>query len=166
MKGLIFIAFLLLPTLSKACLCNGVTPATCATAPCTIQCGLCRSRCCAIPFIGREETGKDGFISNHVYCLSNKLSIITQVLCTLKLVHLMCFYSIFIQFSCTKVQYTYLCLIHQGWPKNKWISEQKWWLQNVLVVDLKIKELSFSNTKPRPAGARGVYGAIRFLQIS
>ena len=66
MKGLIFIAFLLLPTLSKACLCNGVTPATCATAPCTIQCGLCRSRCCAIPIIGREETGKDCYISKHV----------------------------------------------------------------------------------------------------
>ena len=65
MKGLIFIAFLLLPTISKACLCNGVTPATCATAPCTIQCGLCRSSCCAIPFIGRKETGKDCYISEH-----------------------------------------------------------------------------------------------------
>jgi len=55
MKGILYIVGLfLLPSISDACLCNGITAATCATAPCTIQCGLCRDKCCQLPF-GREE---------------------------------------------------------------------------------------------------------------
>merc|ERR1719220_1405225 len=58
MKVLVYIAFLLLPSLSEACLCNGITAATCATAPCTIKCGLCQEHCCSFPF-GREDLNED-----------------------------------------------------------------------------------------------------------
>merc|ERR1719220_2483326 len=58
MKVLVYIAFLLLPSLSEACLCNGITAATCATAPCTIKCGLCQEHCCSFPF-GREDLKED-----------------------------------------------------------------------------------------------------------
>merc|ERR1712109_350262 len=59
MRGLLYIIGLfLLPSLSDACLCNGITAATCDTAPCTIQCGLCRDKCCQLPF-GREEESEE-----------------------------------------------------------------------------------------------------------
>ena len=61
MKALILITILILPSLTEACLCNGITPATCDTAPCTIRCGLCRSKCCALPFIGRSDLDIDEF---------------------------------------------------------------------------------------------------------
>lgn len=50
--ALLALVFILNPYLSEACLCNGVTAATC-TAPC-FQCGLCNSKCCSTIF-GRDD---------------------------------------------------------------------------------------------------------------
>merc|ERR1712083_70042 len=62
MKGLFVIAILLLPYLTNACICNGITEATC-TSPC-YKCGLCNKKCCGNLF-GRKEVEideKDRFI--------------------------------------------------------------------------------------------------------
>ena len=69
MKGLFVIAILLLPYLTNACICNGVTEATC-TDPC-YKCGLCNKKCCQNIF-GRKEVEmeeKDRFI---FFCLSGR----------------------------------------------------------------------------------------------
>ena len=60
MKNFILILLLLVPSMSvEACLCNGITAATCATAPCTIQCGLCREHCCQFPFGRNFESSEN-----------------------------------------------------------------------------------------------------------
>ena len=52
MKGLIIFSVFLLPYLTSACICNGITEATC-TDPC-FKCGLCNKKCCQNWF-GRED---------------------------------------------------------------------------------------------------------------